>query len=116
MPEEPKLVAGREGDEQARHAGSRRASFLISSARRISASSSGCAYDNAACESAIGTIKLELVEQHVFATRDVARLEVFDYIEAFYNPLRMHSTLGDLSPNEYEAAYHEDHTDAAIAA
>ena len=57
----------------------------------------GCAYDNAACESAIGTIKLELVEQHVFATRDVARLRVFDYIEAFYNPLRMHTTLGDLS-------------------
>ena len=61
----------------------------------------GCAYDNAACESAIGTIKLELVEQHVFATRDIARLRIFDYIEAFYNPLRMHTTLGDLSPNEY---------------
>ncbi len=68
--------------------------------------SRGCAYDNAACESAIGTIKLELVEQHVFASRDIARLRVFDYIEAFYNPLRMHTTLGDLSPNEYEAAYH----------
>jgi putative transposase len=78
--------------------------------------SRGCAYDNAACESAIGTIKLELVEQHVFATRDVARLRVFDYIEAFYNPLRMHTTLGDLSPNEYEAAYHATSTDAAIAA
>jgi putative transposase len=78
--------------------------------------SRGCAYDNAACESAIGTIKLELVEQHVFATRDVARLRVFDYIEAFYNPLRMHTTLGDLSPDEYEAAYHATPTDAAIAA
>ncbi len=76
----------------------------------------GCAYDNAACESAIGTIKLELVEQHVFATRDVARLRIFDYIEAFYNPLRMHSTLGDLSPDEYEAAYHATLTEAAIAA
>ena len=78
--------------------------------------SRGCAYDNAACESAIGTIKLELVEQHVFATRDVARLRVFDYIEAFYNPLRMHTTLGDLSPDEYEAAYHATLTEAAIAA
>ncbi len=78
--------------------------------------SRGCAYDNAACESAIGTIKLELVEQHVFATRDVARLRVFDYIEAFYNPLRMHSTLGDLSPDEYEAAYHATLTEAATAA
>ena len=76
----------------------------------------GCAYDNAACESAIGTIKLELVEQHVFASRDVARLRIFDYIEAFYNPLRMHTTLGDLSPDEYEAAYHATLTEAAIAA
>lgn len=39
--------------------------------------SRGCAYDNAACESAIGTIKLELVEQHLFATRDVARLSAY---------------------------------------
>jgi putative transposase len=76
----------------------------------------GCAYDNAACESAIGTIKLELVERHVFASRDVARLRIFDYIEAFYNPLRMHTTLGDLSPDEYEAAYHATLTEAAIAA
>ena len=76
----------------------------------------GCAYDNAACESAIGTIKLELVERHVFASRDVARLRIFDYIEAFYNPLRMHTTLGDLSPDEYEAAYHATLTETAIAA
>ena len=76
----------------------------------------GCAYDNAACESANGTIKLELVERHVFASRDVARLRIFDYIEAFYNPLRMHTTLGDLSPDEYEAAYHATLTEAAIAA
>ena len=78
--------------------------------------SRGCAYDNAACESAIGTIKLELVEQHVFPTRDVARLRVFDYIEAFYNPLRMHTTLGDLSPDEYEAAYHTMLATEAVAA
>jgi transposase InsO family protein len=78
--------------------------------------SRGCAYDNAACESAIGTIKLELVEQHVFATRDIARLRVCDHIEAFDNPLRMHTTLGDLSPNEYEAAYHETLTEDTVAA
>jgi len=78
--------------------------------------SRGCAYDNAACESAIGTTKLELVEQHVFATRDIARLRVFDYIEAFHNPLRMHTTLGDLSPNEYEAAYHETLIEDTLAA
>jgi transposase InsO family protein len=44
------------------------------------------------------------------------RLRVFDYIEAFYNPLRMHTTLGDLSPNEYEAAHHATLTNAATAA
>ena len=58
-------------------------------------------------ESAIGTVKAELVDRHVFRTKDQARLAVFDYIEAFYNPVRAHSALGYLSPDEHEAAYHQ---------
>jgi len=65
--------------------------------------------DNAVMESAIGTIKTELVKRHVFQSRDHARLAVFDYIERFYNPIRAHSTLGNLSPDEYEAQYHHQH-------
>jgi transposase InsO family protein len=69
----------------------------------------GDPWDNALMESAIGTIKTELVSRHVFRTRDQARLAIFDYIEAFYNPIRAHSALGYLSPDEYEAEYHQTH-------
>lgn len=67
----------------------------------------GDPWDNAMMESAIGTVKAELVDRHVFRTRDQARLAVFDYIEAFYNPIRAHSALAYLSPDEHEAAYHQ---------
>lgn len=43
-----------------------------------------------------------LLDQHRFRTRTEARVAVFDYIEGFYNPRRRHSTLGQLSPVDYE--------------
>jgi putative transposase len=64
--------------------------------------SRGDAYDNAACESFMASIKTELVKRQTFKTRDEARLAVFSYIEAFYNPERRHSALGYRSPIEYE--------------
>ena len=64
--------------------------------------SRGDAYDNAAAESFMATIKTELVHRQRFKTRDAARLAVFRYIEGFYNPHRRHSALGYLSPAEYE--------------
>jgi putative transposase len=76
--------------------------------------SKGDPFDNASAESCIGTIKNELVKRRVFRTRDQARLALFRYIETFYNPLRRHSSLGMLSPNDYEARWKE--AAAAIAA
>jgi len=64
--------------------------------------SRGDAYDNAAAESVMATIKTELVHRNRFKTKDEARLAVFSYIEGFYNPLRRHSALGYMSPVEYE--------------
>jgi putative transposase len=64
--------------------------------------SRGDAYDNAAAESFMATIKTELVKRRTFKTRDQARFEVFRYIEGFYNPHRRHSSLGYLSPAEFE--------------
>ena len=72
----------------------------------------GDAYDNAAAESCIATIKCELVHRTRFTTRDQARLAVFDFIECFYNPHRRHSSLGNISPNQYEKI-HQPAADAA---
>jgi putative transposase len=77
--------------------------------------SKGDPWDNASAESCISTIKNELVKRRTFATRDQARLALFRYIEAFYNPLRRHSSLEMLSPNEYEHRYWKDNAAAAAA-
>jgi len=78
--------------------------------------SKGDPWDNAAAESCISTIKNELVKRRTFATRDQARLALFRYIESFYNPLRRHSSLKMLSPNDYEHKRYWENTTAADAA
>ena len=66
--------------------------------------SRGDAYDNAAAESFMATIKKELIHRRRFKTKDAARLAIFSYVERFYNPVRRHSTLGQMSPVDYELA------------
>jgi putative transposase len=77
--------------------------------------SKGDPWDNACAESCISTIKNELVKRRTFRTHDQARLALFRYIESFYNPLRRHSSLQMLSPDEYERQYLEDNAAAAAA-
>jgi transposase InsO family protein len=67
-----------------------------------SMSRKGNCYDNAAMESFWSTLKLELVYRREFQTRAHARSEIFDYIEVFYNRQRSHSSLGCLSPVDFE--------------
>jgi putative transposase len=67
-----------------------------------SMSRSGNCWDNAAMESFFSTLKTERTSRSNYRTRDEARADVFDYIERFYNPRRRHSTLGYLSPIDYE--------------
>ena len=59
-------------------------------------------YDNAMCESFFATLECELLDQKPFRTQIEARMAVFDFIEAWYNPHRRHSALGYLSPMAYE--------------
>lgn len=77
--------------------------------------STGDPWDNASAESCISTIKNELVKRRTFETRDQARLAIFRYIEAFYNPLRRHSSIEMLSPDEYENRYWEQQREAVAA-
>jgi len=67
-----------------------------------SMSAKGNCYDNAAMESFWATLKSELGIKKPFATKEEARLVIFDYIEVFYNRRRIHSATGDLSPLDYE--------------
>ncbi|TDT99121.1 putative transposase [Azorhizobium sp. AG788] len=67
-----------------------------------SMSRSGNVWDNAAMESFFSSLKTERTARKVYRTRDDARADVFDYIERFYNRRRRHSTLGYLSPVEFE--------------
>ena len=59
-------------------------------------------WDNAVVASTFGSLKRELVHHESYATRDEARASVFEYIEVFDNRVRRHSTLGYVSPVEYE--------------
>jgi putative transposase len=67
-----------------------------------SMSRAGNVWDNAAMESFFSSLKTERIARRVYRTRDEARADVFDYIERFYNTRRRHSTIGYLSPMEFE--------------
>lgn len=62
------------------------------------------AYDNALAESFISTLKRELLHRHSWPSKESVRAGIFEYIECFYNPRRRHSSLGQMSPTEYEQA------------
>jgi putative transposase len=67
-----------------------------------SMSRSGNVWDNAAMESFFSSLKTERIERKAYHTRNEARADVFDYIERFYNSTRRHSTIGYVSPIEFE--------------
>ena len=71
---------------------------------RPSMGSVGDCYDNAMCESFFATLECELLDQRRFRNQAEARMAIFDFIEAWYNPRRRHSALGYRSPINFERA------------
>jgi len=69
--------------------------------------SPGTAYDNAMAESFFASLETELIDRSWWPSHDAARLAVFDWIERFYNRSRLHSKIGNLSPDEFERRYRE---------
>jgi putative transposase len=69
---------------------------------RPSMGSVGDCFDNALCESFFATIECELLDRRRFKTQAQARIAVFEFLEGWYNPHRLHSSLGYLSPAEFE--------------
>ena len=70
---------------------------------RLSMSSTGNCYDNAAAESFFATVKLEAIPEGIFASRQAARTALFDYIEVFYNRQRLHSGIDYTRPVSHAA-------------
>jgi putative transposase len=82
----------------------------------ISMGSIGDCFDNAVCEAFHASLKRELINRQPWPTRAEARSGVFEYIEGWYNPRRRHSTLGYLSPVQYEQLHENTPQTVAAAA
>ena len=78
------------------------AALLAKSGAAASMSRRGNGYDNAMMESFWATLKAECFHGERPATRQAARLLIFDYVEGFYNRTRLHSSLGHQSPLAFE--------------
>jgi len=72
----------------------------------------GDCYDNAMRESFFASLECELIERSSFETKTQAKMELFTYIEGFYNPHRRHSALGYLSPAALELQHRQEALDA----
>lgn len=70
-----------------------------------SMSRKGNCWDNAVAESFFSSLKKERIKKKIYRTRELARADVADYIDSFYNPTRRHSHLGGVSPEQFEAAH-----------
>ena len=69
-----------------------------------SMSGKGNCWDNAVAESFFSSLKKRRIKKRVYKTRELARADIFDYIEVFYSRQRRHSQLGGVSPEAFEAA------------
>lgn len=72
-----------------------------------SMSRTGNCWDNAAMESFFSRLKVESIHAQVFTNLEEAYAEVFEYIEMFYNSVRRHTSIGSISPNQFEQNYYE---------
>lgn len=78
--------------------------FCAANRLEPSMSRRGNCWDNAVAESFFSSLKKERIRKRIYKTRELARADVFDYIEAFYNRVRRHSHLGGVSPEAFELA------------
>jgi putative transposase len=98
---QPKTNLLHHSDQGTQYTGAAYQNSLSSANIQMSMSRVGNCYDNAVAESFFGTLKAECVTGQ-FATHALARTTIFEYIEVWYNRQRLHSTLGYLSPAEFE--------------
>ena len=78
--------------------------FCLANNLEPSMSRRGNCWDNAVAESFFSSLKKERIRKRIYKTRELARADIFDYIEIFYNRTRRHSYLGQVSPEAFERA------------
>lgn len=101
-PEQEVIVHSDQGSQFSSHDWQ---AFLKSHHLVASMSRRGNCYDNAVAESFFQLLKRERIKRRIYADRNEARSDVFDYIEMFYNPKRRHSVSGNVSPVQFEQQY-----------
>lgn len=106
----PPLISGllHHSDRGSQYAGGAYQQLLIDQQVQISMSRTGNCYDNAPMESFFSTLKCEHVHFQNYRTRQEATTDIFSYILGFYNRQRRHSSLGYLSPQEFERRYYSN--------
>jgi len=102
QPEQEVIVHSDQGSQYGSHDYQR---FMSAHNLVPSMSRRGNCYDNAVAESFFHLLKTERIRNRIYVGRDEARADIFDYIEVFYNRKRRHTTLGKLSPVQFEARY-----------
>ena len=100
---QPKPNLLHHSDRGSQYASNQLQTILRANRIQVSMSRKGDCYDNSVMESFFSTLKCEWVYFQKYESRAQARADIFSYIEGFYNTVRIHSTLGYLSPNEFEA-------------
>lgn len=98
--QKPKPGLLHHSDRGIQYASNRYRQRLEKAGARASMSRKGNCYDNATMESFFGTLKREQINGTIYPDIRAARIDVFSYIEAFYNTSRIHTSLGGLTPNE----------------
>jgi putative transposase len=72
-------------------------------------------WDNSVAESFFGTLKTELIHPRIFATSDLAKTIIVEWIEVFYNRQRIHSSIGYVAPVQFEQQYYRSLDNAVPA-
>lgn len=82
--------------------------FLTENNLEASMSRRGNCHDNAVAESFFSLLKTERIKRRIYPTREAARMDIFNYIEFFYNPIRRHGNNGGISPMAFEETYYQN--------
>jgi transposase InsO family protein len=112
-PAQPRLI--HHSDKGAQYTAIRLTQRLHDAGIQPSMGSVGDSFDNALAENFFSTLKVERVYRTSYRTRAEAELDLFRYIDGWYNPHRIQRELGWLSPDEYEEAYYTGKTPGSLA-